>query len=100
MRLDRLPRFAVDRQDILRASRKRDHEVHFGAQPDIAAGQGHAWVTAQDAQKLLRFRAGSGTGSPRHLDEAPGAVAFGGGAVWVTADTANRVLRIDPKAFD
>src|SRR6266851_9373496 len=40
MRLDRLSCLAVDRQDILRASRERDYELHFGPQPDIAAGQG------------------------------------------------------------
>src|SRR5258708_3684011 len=39
MRLDRLSGLAVDRKDVLRACRERDHQIHLGAQPHIASGQ-------------------------------------------------------------
>ena len=38
MRLDRFSRLAVDRQDVLRTGGERDHQIHLGAQADIAAG--------------------------------------------------------------
>src|SRR5262249_38339512 len=43
IRLDRLRRHAVYGQDVLRASREHDHQVHPGDQPHMPAGHGLGW---------------------------------------------------------